>query len=182
MGCNKALLKPFGQNGASLIENAFNIASHVAERCFVCTAPDRNYPGFPCIPDEMEGKGPIGGIVAGLRHVVDLGYAGALVLPCDMPLLDVALLRHLLEMHILAQGENMVTMFYSPQTGRREMTVAVYSALALPLLEKALAVGHCALWRVFSQAKQCSVPYGEEDAGKFINLNTREDYDEFMRA
>lgn len=44
--------------------------------------------GFPFLEDAEPGVGPLGGLVAALERCVELGLDGALVLACDMPLVE----------------------------------------------------------------------------------------------
>ena len=88
---------------------------------------------FPTLPDAVFGGGPLGGIVAGLRAAA---HEIAVVIPVDMPLLDVPAL------HALADACADVAI---PQSGPLP---GAYARTALPALEAALARGDFALRHV----------------------------------
>lgn len=91
---------------------------------------------FPTLPDAVFGGGPLGGIVTGLRAAA---HDVAVVIPVDMPLLDVA------SLHALADACRDAAV---PQSGPLP---GAYAKRALPVLEDALARGDLALRHVLER-------------------------------
>ncbi|MBM3416869.1 MAG: molybdenum cofactor guanylyltransferase [Bacteroidetes bacterium] len=69
--------------------------------------------GFPCIEDELKGKGPLGGIYTGLKHSPTQKN---LLLGCDMPFLSEKLLQELIN-----------------NCGEEEVLLTEHNSLAEPL-------------------------------------------------
>ncbi len=90
MGRDKALL-PVGDT--PLIELVFRRLQQVLPDIVVVAKQPERYDFLPCnvITDQFEGAGPLVGIHAALDHCTT---AGVFVVACDMPLLQVDLIRH----------------------------------------------------------------------------------------
>lgn len=123
------------------------------------------------VTDFYPGKGPLGGIYTGLR-AADTFYS--LVVACDMPFLNLALLRHLLR---LAPGFDLVV----PKIGGMlEPLHAVYSKNCLGVMEKLLHTGRLQIAEVMPLVKTRYV--GDEEVDEFdpkhlsfLNINTEAD-------
>jgi molybdopterin-guanine dinucleotide biosynthesis protein A len=133
LGVDKALLV-FG--GRTLLEIAVERLKELTPDVVVaCGAGTR--PGWPVVAsrnivDRVPGRGPLAGLDAGLRIIAN---EAAVVVACDMPFLDSALLRHLggrLGNHLAA-----VPMI----GGRYQALHAVYSRRCLPRVEELLLQG-----------------------------------------
>jgi molybdopterin-guanine dinucleotide biosynthesis protein A len=96
MGRDKASL-PFG--GETLLARVTRLVSEVVDEVVLVAREGQLLPGgIEAVRDPAEGLGPLAGIAAGLSAIRN---ERALVVSCDMPLLQPALARRLLE---LAQG------------------------------------------------------------------------------
>ena len=94
MGANKALLR-FGEGGATLIEVVRDrlLAAGFERPLVVTNSPeDYEFLGLETVCDSIPGAGPLAGILAGFEHP---GCARLLVVACDMPLLNPALLKYM---------------------------------------------------------------------------------------
>jgi len=133
LGADKALLK-FG--GRTLLEIAVERLSEVTGDVVVaCGAGTR--PGWPevdarTVTDRVAGRGPLAGVDAALRAIVG---EMAVVVACDMPFLNPALLSHMVDS--LAAHEAVVPMI----DGRYHALHAVYSKQCLPAVETMLQRG-----------------------------------------
>jgi molybdenum cofactor guanylyltransferase len=118
------------------------------------------------VPDRVPGAGPLMGIAACLAastHDVNL------VMACDIPGLDVGLLRR---MSRLAPDHDCVV----PRTadGRPEPLFAIYRKSALPAIRQTLDSGERKVREAF---RRCRTAYVDVEAGReLINLNTMDDY------
>ena len=93
MGWNKAELR-FGAE--SMLERVTRLVLSIATDVVVVAGPAQSIPaGLRAVRDPAEGLGPLAGLTTGLGAVAG---ARALLVACDMPLVEPALLRRLLEL------------------------------------------------------------------------------------
>jgi len=163
MGQDKALL-PW--KGATLIESVarevFLAAGNVT---LIGSVQLYGKLGFPVIPDQIAGYGPMGGLHAALR----LGVADWNVLvACDMPEVTRQLLEELLAAAEVSGRDALVP----ETTGGLEPLCAVYHARLLPAVESAIQSKHLKMHDFVStiQARLWPAP----DASLFRNVNTPE--------
>jgi molybdopterin-guanine dinucleotide biosynthesis protein A len=169
MGRDKALVM---LGGMTLLERAYHTLSQVTPRTVVCgpSAYGRLLPDFETIDDAIAGAGPLGGIVAALRHA----GGHCLVVACDMPFLSVPLLRHLAELAPTADA------VVPDVDGMLHPAHAVYSAACLPHFERQLAAGD---YRVHTVFQSVVTRYVERDEierfdpslRSLMNVNTPDD-------
>jgi molybdopterin-guanine dinucleotide biosynthesis protein A len=119
---------------------------------------------FSTTPDAVFGGGPLAGIVTGLRAA---RYAIAVVIPVDMPLLDVR------SLHALADACRDAAV---PQSGPLP---GAYARRALPTLERALERGDFALRHVLEGLEVATV---ELDEALLTNVNEPEDLERLARG
>lgn len=87
MGRDKRFLKIGDQ---SLLDRTVGLAELLAERVLICG----DVPGRECLPDKILGQGPISGLLSVAQVISEPTWV--LVLPVDMPLLTLDVLRDLL--------------------------------------------------------------------------------------
>ncbi len=170
MGFNKALVDIGGQ---PLIQVLIDRIRPLTEHIFISTNDLFSYTflDFPVIADEFRGHGPLAGL-----HAVMLKsqHSLFLLLACDLPNLNVDLLRNLL---ILAEGFDAVI----PRT-RDDMIhplCAVYRRTCLPVVDRNLRRGSNRFMDIFLDVA-LTIKWVMPDEGKFkdsdlANLNTPED-------
>ena len=114
--------------------------------------------GLPSLKDEPPGVGPLGGLVALLRHA---GTQPALALACDMPFVSRALVERL----IAAPGDAAVV---APRRDERwEPLCARYDPLrVLPLAVARAASPHHSLQRLLDQAHAVELPLLPHETGE----------------
>ena len=130
-----------------------------------------DYPGFKLVTDTYPAKGPLGGIYTGLT-ASDSFYN--LVIACDMPFLNQALLRYMIQ---LSAGFDLVV----PRVGDLvEPLHAIYSKSCLAPMKGLLDRGNLRVSALFELVKVRYVEADEIDSFdpkhlSFFNINTRAD-------
>lgn len=119
-----------------------------------------------CVPDVYPGRGPLGGIHAGLLAVRE---PCALVLAVDTPLVPVPLLTELLENH--REGITLVSC-----RGQLEPLIAVYDRALARRCEEILQGENTSLRKLFQAVGFSALEY-TGDPGLLRNCNTPADYD-----
>lgn len=172
MGRDKALIRPFGPNGPTMLEHTFGLLQKLCGECVVTTAADRLYPSFPCIFDEKPDLGPISGVMAALVEARKKACAGIFALACDLPLMRLEILERLAARE---PGESCGIFFINPQDGKIQMLAGIYMQKALPCLQNGLAQGKLGLYSALAREDLLLVPYDKSDASVFFNCNSAED-------
>ncbi len=177
MGRDKAFLS---LGGRPLIETVLgSVRAVAAEVIIVTNTPQRYaYLGARLVSDIHPGVGVLGGIHSGLTAAT---YGRALVVGCDMPFLNRALLRHMASM--AAQYDVVVPCV----DDLLEPPHAIYSRSCLPLIEREIDAG---TWLAFSFYPRARVRYLERDEIAHLdpellslrNVNTPEDWHEAQRS
>jgi molybdopterin-guanine dinucleotide biosynthesis protein A len=125
------------------------------------------------VPDERPGVGSLMGIYSGLRAARN---RHALVVGCDMPYLNLALLRYMVP---LADDHDVVI----PRVGGfLEPLHAIYGRACLPAMKRLLDRGRRQIIAFFDEVRVRYVEEGEVDRFdpqhlSFVNVNTRQDWD-----
>ena len=124
-------------------------------------------------PDVYPGAGSLGGIFTGLSAAAE---EWGIVVACDMPFLNLDLLRHMLA---LRDGYDAVVPVID---GRPEPTHAAYSTACLPHIERRLQANDLKITRFFDQVRvnylsQSEVEERDPERLSFFNVNTQEDLD-----
>jgi len=170
MGTNKALL-PFG--GVRIIEGIIQkIRSLFAEILIIANEPvPYAYLGLPIFPDQVRGKGPLGGIYSALLHSRS---PQTFCVACDMPLLNPAVVVYLCD---TALGYDVVV----PRTPDGYQPLhAIYSKACLAPIASMIRKDQLKIDQLFS-AVRVRVVTAEElhrvDSALrcFVNINTREE-------
>lgn len=175
MGGDKALL-PY--NGKPLLSHIAAIVRAVAGSVIVVTEAAGQYSDVPLpagtcvIGDLYPGKGPVGGIITGLRAA---GEGLHIVVACDMPRIVPALLRLLLER---AKGYDAAVPLVA---GRLEPLCAAYDSCCADRLESTLLAGNLALQPAVQSlhinvVDEFQMRQADPNLVSFINLNTPEDF------
>lgn len=167
MGRPKAAIKPWGENGPTLLEHAREQILHVVGECCISVAPGMACP-YQCVVDKIGGQGPAYGIMAGLELAAQAGYKAILALACDLPLMRPALLARLAD----ACNDAWITCYKPKNGGKIEMLAAIYSVDFLPLLATSLQKGEKSLFRIAPPEHMRVLEYSESEAACFHNCNT----------
>lgn len=179
LGRNKAL-EPIG--GQPLICRVTERLAQVAEELVVVVNEAERATVLP-LPaeakvtvDRYPGKGSLGGLFTGLSAATSAGGGWAVMVACDMPFLNVALLRYMLS---LREGHDAVVPVVED---RPEPLHALYSARCLPFMERRLQADDLKIARFFDEVRVRYVPEAElrrldPELLSFFNINTQEDVD-----
>jgi len=166
-------------NGQSLIEHIVAKLTRLSDDVIIVTNSPDEYDHLEArlIGDIYPGKGALGGIYSGLRAAVN---AYSLVVACDMPFLDLNLLRYMI---ILAREHDVVI----PRIGGLpEPLHAIYSKSCLEPIDRLLARGGLKIIDFFSEVRVRYVEEGEVDIFdpqhlSFFNVNTLNDLEEMKK-
>jgi molybdopterin-guanine dinucleotide biosynthesis protein A len=166
-------------NGRPLIEQIVVKLAKLSDDVVIVTNSPEKYDHLAArlAADIYPGKGALGGIYSGLRAAAN---AYSLVVACDMPFLDLNLLRYMI---LLARGHDVVI----PRIGGLpEPLHAIYSRSCLEPIDRLLARGGLKIIDFFSEVR---VRYVEEDEVdifdpqhlSFFNVNTLSDLEKVKR-
>jgi molybdopterin-guanine dinucleotide biosynthesis protein A len=178
MGAPKALL-PFGPE--TMLQRVVRLLADVVSPIVVVAAVDQVLPQLPqqviVTRDEQEGRGPLEGLRAGLKALpthVDAAY----VTSCDVPLLEPAFVREMLD---FANGYDIAVMEID---GFPHPLSAVYRCAVLPHIEDLLAADRLRPVFLFERVKTRRVRPEQITADPELrtlrNLNTREEYEQAL--
>lgn len=176
LGRDKAV-EPIG--GEPLIARCIGRLSAVADEIIVVVNGIERGEQLPLPPacrvavDVYADSGSLGGIFSGVSA---MGNEWCVVVACDMPFLNTALLRYMLS---LRAGFDAVVPVLD---GRPEPTHALYSKACLPHIERRLQAGDLKIARFFDDVSVRYVSQEEVDAHdpdhlSFFNVNTQSDLD-----
>ena len=170
MGVNKAFLEV---GGRPIIERLIDQVLVVGQQVILVTNSPDEYAhlGYPTVPDVYPGKGALGGLYSGLKAA---RTEHSLVVACDMPFLDLRLLRYMI---LLSPGQDVVI----PRVGGlTEPLHAIYSRACIQPIERLLLAGGL---RIVDFLGDVRVRYVEEQEIdlfdpqhlSFFNINTLDD-------
>jgi molybdopterin-guanine dinucleotide biosynthesis protein A len=170
LGENKAFLKV---NGQSLIERIIDRLAQVSEEIIIVTNDVDRYEHLEAIVvgDVYPGKAALGGIYSGLRAASN---PCSIVVGCDMPFLNVSLLRY---MQSFAPEYDVVI----PRLGQYlEALHAIYAKRCLPHIEGQLQTGNLQITDFFGAVRvgyvdQEQIEVFDPDHLSFFNINSQAD-------
>lgn len=178
MGRPKLAL-PFGEE--LLLQRVIRIVSEVAGPIVVVAAQGQALPSLPpstwIVRDQHEERGPLEGLAAGLRCVVQNRLCEAVyATSCDVPLLAPAFIRQL-QTSLSPDVQAVVPVeekFFHP-------LAAIYRAEVLETVQKLLAKEQMRPAFLFQEVPTCRVPVetlrqGDPELHSLLNCNRWEDY------
>jgi len=166
-------------NGQSLIEQIAAKLTRLSDDVIIVTNSPEKYDHLEArlVGDIYPGKGALGGIYSGLRAAAN---TYSLVVACDMPFLDLNLLRYMI---LLARGHDVII----PKIrGFLEPLHALYSKSCLEPIDRLLAQGGLKIIDFFSEVRVRYVEEEEVDIFdpqhlSFFNVNTLSDLEEMKK-
>jgi molybdenum cofactor guanylyltransferase len=178
MGTPKALL-PFGPE--TMLQRVVRLLDGAVAPVVVVAAPAQALPKLPpdaiVTRDEHEGRGPLEGLRAGLK-VLPTDVECAYVTSCDVPLLEPAFIRQMLD---FARGYDIAVVEID---GFAHPLSAVYRRTVLPYVEELLAANRLRPAFLFDEVRTRRVRPEQITADPELrtlrNLNTREDYQQAL--
>ncbi len=176
MGTAKASL-PFGPE--TMLQRVVRLVGEVVRPVVVVAATDQELPELPptvnVVRDRQPDRGPLEGLAAGLRSLAEEVEA-AFVTACDVPLLEPALIRLMIELSAdFDAAVPHIDGFYHPLT-------AVYRTHLLPQIETLLATDRLRPVFLLDQVNTRRISTDEltvVDPGlrSLINVNSPADYE-----
>jgi molybdopterin-guanine dinucleotide biosynthesis protein A len=166
MGRDKAELELGGQ---TLLERAIDAAHTVSDTVLVIGRTGSR-DDVRWLEDDEPGLGPIGGLKTALGH---LGRPAVLV-ACDMPLLDAEAMRWLIDEFERDAGEHGLA---ATRDGQLEPLFSVYTPAVLPLVDAQIEKGRRSLRRLIEAGEFGRVEAPADVASKLVNVNTPEEFD-----
>lgn len=175
MGYNKSFLK-IGK--LSFIEIVLEKVKDFNDIIIVTNTPDEyKYLGIKVVKDIFPFTGPLGGIYTGLKYA---RYENAVVFPCDMPFINTKLLKYIAQIAENYDGVvPKVDGFYQP-------LCSAYSKKCIKLFGESLKNGITKiidiypLMNIYYMTKKEIEEYGNYE-DMFININTPEEYEKYVR-
>ena len=175
MGSDKALL-PWA--GETLLVRALTIARDTCGQVMICGSRSRYGKFGKVIEDTEPGRGPLSGIQSAL-HATQTELN--LILSVDLPLMQAAFLRWLLEQ--AGVGEQSIT---APEAlGTLQPLCAVYNRQACDIVDTAIGEGDLKVTRLFRRVSARIIGEHEIraagfDPSIFTNVNTPQDYESLL--
>lgn len=169
MGRDKSMLSV---GGRPMIEHIVSQLRPYFDQILISAGDKAKYSflGVEVVADEVEGGGPLGGIVSALKASAnELNF----VVACDIPEIDMALVRAMLR--DCREFEAVVPM---SRAAEYEPLFAAYKKDVVGGIEAALLSGN---YRIMDALSGCRIKYVDLGDGEVIkNLNTMRDYEEFV--
>jgi len=158
--------------GEPLLIKTFHLLDSLCARAFVSVRADQTADALraslPLIVDDATGLGPAGGLLA--AHRCDAAAAW-LVVACDMPHLDEATLRNLLQSR---RKTAEATAYSSPHDGDPEPLCAIYEPATLARFARRAAEGHSLSPRELLKNSDVEIVVLDHEAA-LTNVNAPED-------
>ncbi len=195
---NKAQLEV--HQNESLLQHNVRLLQNHCQQVWVSCQEGAPYAHYINVPDVFPQSGPVGGVHASLLYAEKLGLEAVLVLACDMPAVQGALLDKLLQARHEAQKVRgslqgictmssealpktpLLTAFFEQEHQRLQTLLAIYEVSALPYFTAALNQDEQKLKisRLIPEERQQRIVYTQgAETENFINLNTPQDVSSF---
>ena len=172
IGRDKALLEV---GGSPLIERVLVRVKPLTDDLFISVNSPEKYKqfGLRTVTDVYPNKAALGGIYSAIKAA---RYDNVLILACDMPFLNIDLLKHLMK---LAPTADVVAPLIEPF--QPETLLTVYSKNCLPIIESRLLANRLRIVDFFDEVsaryvEQDEVAKFDPDFHSFINVNTLADW------
>lgn len=158
--------------GVPMVRRAVDILRSVASEVVVSSSVPVPDVDVPVVPDRIPGVGPLAGLEAALREASTRGFEAVLVLACDLPLVEPALLKRLVARSI---GQSAVAP--TRAGGGVEPLCAVYRTEVLKAVARRLGGPDRSLHGLFRDVGGLAIPWDEleADPGMLMNVNTPAD-------
>ncbi len=177
MGQNKALMS-LSPGTPPVVSLAVERLREVADEVLLVGSDAEPYAflGLPQVPDAFPGAGSLGGIYSGLAAA---SHRYALAVACDMPFLNVVLLRYMAE---LPREYDVLI----PRIEEPEPMHAIYSTRCLPWMEERLRAERYKIIGWFEKARVQYLERGvlerfDPRLRSFYNMNTPDEWEQAKR-
>lgn len=181
MGQDKALLR-LRPGDPPLLQLVLDQVGPLTTDLFIVgpSRPGYDQFGIPIVPDLAPGLGPLAGIAAALAHA---RHSACLVVACDMPFLNPALLRHMVERP--RSGVDALVPLIPADPANPDSTLvyqslhAIYQRTCFGPIQRQLATGNRRVSGFYPEVRLQTVTAAEANAydpdlRSFVSLNTPE--------
>jgi len=150
------------------------LLSPFSEEVYLSARPGQELESaFPVLEDTFTGLGPYGAILSAFREKPDSAW---LVVACDLPLVDEALIRQLVENR---NRSKLATAFYNKATDFPDPLITLWEPRAYPVLLQFLAQGYSCPRKVLINSEIEMIQPVKEEA--LMNVNTPEDHEKALQ-
>ena len=153
--------------GKMIVEHVIEALNKITHHIIIVTAnPAYKQFGFPCFEDEMQNKGPLGGIYTGLVHST---AQKNLVVGCDMPLISVNVLSD------LVNNSSDEDVLLTEHLGKAEPLCSVYDKNCIPHFKSLLEQNHLKITDALKGLTTRVTSFDKEEwfkGNEFININS----------
>lgn len=159
--------------GVPMVQRAVDTLLAVTRAVVVVSSTPVGDVGVPVVPDMTPGAGPLAGLEAALHEAARGGHQGVLLLACDMPLVEPALLRAV----ATALGDAPAAAPVRAGGGGIEPLCAVYRVEVLDAVVRRLTSADRSLHALFRDVGGRVIPEAGlgTDADVLLNVNTPAD-------
>ena len=173
MGRDKALL---ALDGSALVRRAASVLSAVCEQTVLAVAPGRRYSSVPLVhvEDRLADCGPLAGLEAALAWAAP---RSVLVLACDLPRVEAALLRRLLGAGGGSLPASRPCARLASRDERLQPLCGLYSAACGEVFSELLDNGERSVLRALESIDSMRVAFDDIDPDPFLNVNTPADFE-----
>ena len=130
--------------------------------------------GLPMVIDEIAGIGPMGGLLSAMRKI---DAEALLVVASDMPFVSQEIIGELIKIWEKEQKCCVVRTLYDKKV---HPLLAIYPRSILPIVENRVKEENYRMMSVIQEAGVQYVDLGEDDQST-VNVNSREDYQKFIK-
>ena len=173
MGADKGLIE---YHDRPQREHLYNLLSEVCDRTYISLRVDQeaNKPsGFATITDENKFRGPFNGILSAHNLHPEVAW---LVLACDLPLIDLIALKHLVSER---DATKYATTFSATVNPLPEPVCAIWEPKALQTAINYLKAGNGTCPRKFLIKNDTKLVY-PKNKNTIVNANSIEDYQDVL--
>ena len=153
--------------GKMIVEHVIEALNKITHHIIIVTAnPAYKQFGFPCFEDEMQNKGPLGGIYTGLVHST---AQKNLVVGCDMPLISVNVLSD------LVNNSSDEDVLLTEHLGKAEPLCSVYDKSCIPHFKSLLEQNHLKITDALKGLTTRVTSFDKEEwfkGNEFTNINS----------
>lgn len=176
MGRNKTRIRLHEPDGPDMLARSVKLLSRYCDEVLVASGSG-DIPGYSCVRDRVDGRGPIAGLQAALLTT----GTPILALACDLPCMDEATIQRLVCGHNQRPAHAVMTTFRRAETELIESLTAIYEPACLPLFDAAIAAGRGQISRVIPKSLRHDLVYTSAEASPFLNVNRPEDLEAARR-
>ena len=153
--------------GKMIVEHVIEALNKITHHIIIVTVnPAYEQFGFPCFEDEMQNKGPLGGIYTGLVHST---AQKNLVVGCDMPLISVNVLSD------LVNNSSDEDVLLTEHLGKAEPLCSVYDKNCIPHFKSLLEQNHLKITDALKGLTTRVTSFDKEEwfkGNEFTNINS----------